>query len=370
MIGMIEICFAKANDEPKILQFLHDHWRADHIFVTNPVLMRWQHESPDSPGDKLTFVIARRINADDSSEILALLGFIPFRRFDSGADWSELSLAIWKVSEDAGTPGLGLQLLKTIQRELQPSLICAIGTSQIVRPIYTALGYTVGALSHVALFLETVPSGETVALGVPDVARRSIAEDQSVALQPVFGGKLPAGITAADIDILAAKGLPRKSWTYILNRYVQHPYYEYEIRTVIVGGALRSILIWRRVSTQYGNILRIVDVIGDADVLVHCGPALRREVAASESEYIDLMHWGVSPEALSAGGFVGLHDYKDLVLPAYFEPFEQRNVQIEIAYRVDAKLSDRRLRLFRADSDQDRPNQPQLLMAKGTNNEH
>jgi len=364
MTSRIEICFAKTSDEPQVLRFLQEHWRADHIFVTNPELMRWQHESPDAPGRAITFVLGRRINADESSEILALLGYIPFRRFDPEANWTELSLAIWKIRDDAGTPGLGLQLLKTIQRNLTPALICAIGTSQVVRPIYKALGYKVGALSQAALFPVSATLGETVATGVPAIARRTIGEDAGVVIRPVIGESLPDGILIATVNTLSNENLPRKSWNYLLNRYVRHPYYEYEIRTVTSDGHLRAILVWRRVLAPTGYILRIVDVIGDANVLARCGATLRRELVTANCEYMDLMHWGVSSEALRSGGFVSPEDHPELVLPNYFEPFERRNVEIEIAFRIDPKLADKRIFLYRADSDQDRPNQPTALHGK------
>lgn len=362
MTSRIEICFAKTFDEPQIREFLRAHWRSDHIFVTHPQLMRWQHESPDAPGGALTFILGRRVNADESSEILALLGYIPFRRFDAEADWTELSLAIWKVRDDVGTPGLGLQLLKTIQRKLSPALICAIGTSQVVRPIYKALGYKVGALSQAALFPVLAPLSEEIASYVPEVARRTIDEDTCVEIRPVISGSLPDGISIALVNSLANENLPRKSWSYILNRYVRHPYYDYEIRTVTADNILRAILVWRRVlAPTGGSILRIVDVIGDPTILARCGAALRHELMTANCEYIDLTYWGVPSDALKSGGFICLEDHPELVLPNYFEPFEPRNVQIEIAFRIESKLTDNKVFLYRADSDQDRPNQPTAI---------
>jgi hypothetical protein len=48
-----------------------------------------------------------------------------------------------------------------------------------------------------------------------------------------------------------------------------------------------------------------------------------------------------------------------LVLPNYFSPFERRNVEIEFAYKVTDDTTP--VRLFRADSDQDRPNRIEEL---------
>lgn len=365
MTQRVEIRFAKLSDESEIVTFLRDHWSPSHIFVTHPQVMRWQHASPDPLSDDLNFVIARKNGAADGGGVLALLGFIPFRKFDRQADWSEVALAIWKVRDDAGMPGLGLQLLKTLERAYEPSMVCAIGTSQVVRPIYTALGYTVGALSHAALFQESRPIGETVALGVPDAARRHIDDDVHVALTPISGEVLPRGLSSSDVDALAAGRLPRKSWTYVVNRYLRHPYYKYELRAVFVDGVLRAILIWRKAFAPNGCALRIVDILGDANVLARCGALLRRELSASECEYLDVMCWGVDNLALSTGGFVSSADYEGLIIPNYFEPFERKNVRIEIAFRTDHKLGEPKVQLFRADSDQDRPNCLDALGGRG-----
>lgn len=366
MTSRIEIRFASLGDERRISDFLRDHWRADHIFVTNPEVMRWQHASSEGAGKDFTFVIADRLEDGNAPEMLAVLGFIPFTRFDDKADWTELALAIWKVRDDAGAPGLGLQLLRTIERTLSPALICAIGTSQIVKPIYKALRYKVDALSHVALFLEEEAAPSTIALNVPAAARQPLVDDSATVLIPVVGESLPPAFTESDIDAMAAAGLPRKSWSYVLNRYVRHPWSRYEIRAAVTDGKLRALFVWRRVPALGGSILRIVDIIGDSSALASCGAALRREVQMAGCEYIDLMHFGVAKEDIAAAGFVGPEDYQDLILPNYFEPFEQRNVRIEIAYRVDPAFADRVPCLFRADSDQDRPNQPGALVAGST----
>jgi hypothetical protein len=41
----------------------------------------------------------------------------------------------------------------------------------------------------------------------------------------------------------------------------------------------------------------------------------------------------------------------ELIIPSYFEPFEQRNVKIELAYKAKFQYV-----AFKGDADQDRPN--------------
>src|SRR5690606_16042836 len=101
-------------------------------------------------------------------------------------------------------------------------------------------------------------------------------------------------------------------------------------------------------------VLRIVDIVGAVAWLADAGPALRAEVVAADAEYIDLVQWGVDPDLLAAAGFVNPDAHRDLVLPNYFSPFERRNITIGASLRQVGEGSP--ARMFRADSDQDRPN--------------
>jgi hypothetical protein len=352
----LRVGLATRSDAARIVEFLNQHWRSNHVFVTNPELMRWQHEFPGRSEDALTFCLADRFHHDGSRALLGLIGFIPFRRYDPRMAWSEMALAIWKVRDDAGIPGLGIMLHNALIHRFSPSLVCAIGISDMVRPIYRALGYVVAEMSHAALFPAGSISPPRVSSGVPDEAYCELHTDTEVSLVSANYSKDGDQRLLDLLDELGAAGAPRKSAQYIRLRFLDHPCYDYSVKIVRVGKTPRAALVWRRVSTHLGAVLRIVDIIGDAEVLARCGNALRSELAFSGCEYVDLVHYGVCPEALRTGGFVAVGDYPALVLPNYFAPFVHRNVAIGIAFKSGGELAGRKVRLFRADSDQDRPN--------------
>lgn len=352
----VQIALAAEGDLEAITGFLGRHWRADHVFVTNPELLRWQHEFPGREKDALTYVLARRKGDGAADALVGLMGFMPFRRFDPAATWTEMALAIWKVRENAAVPGVGLRLHDAVIQMFRPDLVCAIGISAQVRPIYKALGYTLGQLAHVALFPNRATAAPRVAVGVPTEARRWVADDPGIVLLKVDRATPPDAALWHYVDALGARTAPRKSGRYVRERYLEHPWYEYQARAVQADGAIRALVIWRRVEMPLGAILRIVDVIGEAEVLGRCGAALRAEIEQAGGEYMDLMHLGVDVEPLRAAGFVSVADWQELILPNYFAPFVHRNVRIELAYRFGGELAGRRVRLFRADSDQDRPN--------------
>lgn len=343
---VITVRMAESSDQSRLLEFIRDHWSPQHVFVERPEVFRWQHLHGSS---RLNMVIAEADELGDP--VLGVLGFIPMGRFDATLGDKDVMLAIWKVRDSGAPPGLGLQLLKYLQAQLRPRLIAAIGTSQMVRPIYRALRYEVGVLGHAALLHPGRAGRLSIADRVPGEAFLVPKTPGRLAELVPFGR---ASVLA--VDRLASTGLPTKSHRYLVERYLQHPWYRYEVRAVVVDGDVVSVVVWRKVQASNTSVLRVVDIIGPTEWLPYAEPALRREVVGAEAEYLDIMHWGVDDNLLRAGGFVTRSDYPDMVLPTYFAPFEQQNVDIELAYRVfDSR--DLGVRLFRADSDQDRPNQ-------------
>lgn len=320
---------AQAGDKARMLDFLAAHWRADHIFVQAPDVFDWQYRKPD--GD---YHIALAV--DETDTVLGFLGYIPTGQFDAALGTDEIMLAIWKVREDMALPGVGLRLLKLIEKTHKARLIGAIGISDMVGPIYKAFKYTLDQLHHAALFVKDGP----IAQNMPDLPR---LDTDSATLAPLRDDQMPGG-----------PGLT-KSWPYLQNRYANHPYYDYTLRGVYDGDALQTILVWRKVQAEGAALLRIVDVIGDPGGLMRVPQALRAQTRDAGADYIDLMHTGVDAVMLRDAGFVSPADHPDLILPNFFAPYVASNITIKLAYR-DFRDPTRALTLFRADSDQDRPN--------------
>jgi hypothetical protein len=283
--------------------------------------------------------------AEQDGVVLGVLGFIPMGRHDAGLGDGDVLLALWKVREDGVPPGVGLRLLKFIQSQLQPRMIGAIGISDMVGPIYRALGYTLGKLMQAAIFNPGMTP--RVAQGVPhiDVAHNA-------------GGYLLDAMTQTDVEVLAGTGTPGKSWAYVQDRYLDHPYYDYTLQTVRHGADAVAVVIWRAVQCNGATLLRIVDIIGDTAWLAHGAALLQPVVQAAGAEYIDLMQYGTDDAVLQAGGWVSADWVEGLVLPNYFAPFVAANVTIKLAFKQFS--GDGPVRLYRADSDQDRPNQVPL----------
>ena len=104
-------------------------------------------------------------------------------------------------------------------------------------------------------------------------------------------------------------------------------------------------------------MLRIVDIVGDTEWLDHATHALQNVILDAQAEYIDLVQWGIDAARLEAAGWVSPATTEGLVLPNYFSPFERRNIEIGMVVKLFGdEPGNGSVRLYRADSDQDRPN--------------
>ncbi|NBN79445.1 hypothetical protein GWI72_14305 [Microvirga tunisiensis] len=351
--GRTGIRLVTAADRAALLDFLKAHWSAQHVFVRAPDLFDWQYAGE---ADGLNMILAQ-----NGTAIHAVLGFIPMGRFDPDLGQADVMLSVWKAQPEA-PPGIGLFLLKTLATKLKSRLMGAIGITEEVKPLYRALGFSLGDLHQAALFNPDAPQ-QRIAAGVPAAAfagspgsaghwsLRRCTASEVVALAPV-------------LDRLGRSGLPQKSAAYVTARFLQHPWYDYHCGLVCRDGEPDALCVWREVRAEGASILRIVDIIGDTGWLAAGKALLQPLLRETGADYIDLMQLGTPAEVLSAGGWLSPDTCPGLVLPNYFAPFERRTITISCAWKL-REPTDLPLRLYRADSDQDRPNEVPLPRRQG-----
>ncbi|OBZ92226.1 hypothetical protein ADU59_27380 [Pararhizobium polonicum] len=350
-MGAVRTRLAESRDRDALIEFIRDHWSARHVFVSDPDVFDWQYRQADG---RINMMMAEDVAEDGHATVLGVLGFIPTGRFDPDLGDADILLALWKVREDIAPPGLGLRLLKAIQAQLKPRMIGAIGITDAVGPIYRALGYTLDRLSQAAIVNPAFKGRTRLAQGVPEAAFAKGAVDTTRSLC-----KLDPQRDSDVVAVLAGRCCPQKSWAYIRERYIDHPWYDYDLRFVLHDGRPEALLVWRSVEAEGARILRIVDSIGSTGWLPSGTALLRPVLTEAAAEYIDIMGCGLSAENLQAGGFISPEWCDGLILPNYFAPFEAKNIRIALSWkRFDGAAGADAMCLFRADSDQDRPNQP------------
>ena len=335
----------RADEAEAVMAFIGRYWSAGHVLARSRSLLDWQHAEPATR--QYNIVVAR----DETEGIVGILGYIPLGRYDAalvGQGRETIWLTTWKVRPDRAH-GLGLMLLRWLQKAHADAWIGTVGLNPATRGIYDALGYTTGLLTRFCLIN---PAIGTYALArLPAGLAPSAPAIGDTVFQPLSAAGFRAATEGLGLD--AAPHMPRKTRAYVESRYLAHPFYDYRVFLATLGSAA-GLIITRFCTHAGAKALRVVDFIGAPEVLAGAGPAFADLLRDDMAEYLDFYASGLDDE-LRAAGLVDCAGVEGLILPGHFEPFERRNVSLLYSLRGPAG---RRV-ICKGDADQDRPNLPE-----------
>lgn len=343
-MALYDIREAKISDASAIQNFLDNHWKKNHSLVLSKELLDFQHLN--KVDGRYDYVIA---NNNDTKEIDALFGYIPTYQYDEslrcqGDFWG----AIWKKRDDIENEEsneIGMDVFTRIFDYPNFHSFSAIGISRVALKIYKAFQCKIGYLSHYYILNDTYQSFKIA----------GNVDQSKYGTETIYKSELGweiKEVNAKDLDSVKVKPVyrPYKSIEYLKNRYVKHPIYKYIYYGVYNKQELTTILATRLVQVKEAKVLRIVDALGELQgTLYNSFQAILHNIGA---EYIDFMNYGIDETVFYKMGFRKLDLNGDLIIPNYFEPFEQCNVKIDIAWKADYDG----YVAFKGDSDQDRPN--------------
>ena len=341
MNKIYDIKLCGADDIGKVRHFINTHWKKNHALAVSQQLLDFQHYETKS--DTYNFVVA--LNTI-SAEIDGLIGFIPTSHYDKALSpekdyWG----AIWKIREDVQNEEiktLGLYLFERFNEITAYNTFGAIGISKIAKKLYKALRYRTGVLNQFYIFNE-------------QITEFKIAQTSKIENKRLTGKNIPVNLRCindlADIHQPECFYEPKKSLDYLINRYQKHPIYKYSFWGIYENTQLQTILVIRVIEVNNARAIRIVDLLGAYEDLPVLYDQLQLILEAENAEYIDCVNFGIPEAVFLNAGFTKLDVNGATIIPAYFEPFEKRNVEIEFAYK-----SANPYMIFKGDSDQDRPN--------------
>lgn len=326
------------------MAFIDEHYTPGHVLARNRALFDWQYEHADGT---YNLAVARD---ESSSNVLGILGFIDSARYDASLSHDNcLWLALWQVRPDAGSPTLGPALLAFVRRHIEHTVLAVAGVRAPVLRLYQAMGFVITGYRHYY-----IPN--------PDVSDHRIAIIPRHRNAPVLpdGGIRLDTLAIDDAETLRLPPIdrvPARSTRYFVNRYLRHPFYRYDVH-VIQRGTLPVGLIATRTATWDGrSALRIVDMLAAATDLPAVGRPLLQLLRRSGCEYADLLVHGAADACLRNAGFTEVDARGGEVIPNHFEPFVRENRPVTLCYRRRDGVRDVRFQAFKADGDQDRPNQ-------------
>lgn len=337
-----EIRLACTSDIPYIMKFIDEYWRKGHIMGHDRMLFEYEYVD----GDDVNFILAIDRN---TGSIEGIFGFLNCSRTKDSSK-KDIWGSMWKVVENHNNiPLLGVELA----RRAYPLTGCRShignganpGTTVPLRRMF--FREKVGKMQHYYI-LNSDLDNYRIALIQEKSHPHSIVSHSTKLVQFHSIQELKKNFDIENID-----AIPYKDNWYLNKRYFNHPYYTYTVYGLQKeAGLTGALMMTREVCHDGGKVLRIVDYAGDQSLFAGLGSEFERLLQTQGYEYIDFYTLGFDGAYILEAGFRLKTEDDPNIIPNYFEPFVRQNSDIWAHYKLDGTL------FFKADGDQDRPNQP------------
>lgn len=323
------IRFAREKDIPVIMEFINDYWKNNHIMSRDRVLFEFQHKW----GNEISFILS-----ESDERITGILGYIPYGRNDR-----DVTFAIWKTNKTEDTMQ-GIDMLSFLRKKGDIRSVSAPGINLKTIPIYKFLGFETGKMKQWYRLRKNFEYriAKVTNHGIPVIAQNR--EIDVCEIRDFSEAELEFGIK----DCLIRNHQLLKSVEYLKRRYFEHPNYSY-IKYGLRLGKKKLFIVLRVQKCNGSALLRVIDCIGDHELIKYFSCEIDNLLVQYDCEYADCYETGVADEVFEKGGWC-LVDGSGNIMPEYFAPFEQRN--IDIYYMAENKGTI----LFKGDGDMDRPN--------------
>jgi len=328
-----------AHEDLKMFQeFIRNHWGKNHIFAQEASIFDWQHKGPHSYHN---MVVKQNRN------LIGVHGVIPLNHFDRHLPNNQIFIALWRILEGKGI-GIGLQMFKNILAEYNPEFIAGLPMNPRVHIFYKRQGFKIVALNH-HVVLSTVIQEFKIAK-VPE-GRKAQKIKNSASFQKLTKTQLKKLKT----DLLYLYQLPLKSDLYIINRYLNHPVYNYEVYAIFKESMVQALCVIRPIYKGDSVVINIVDFIGPNEAFPLSQNLIMFLLNVFNAEYVDFYSHGIPLHFIDMAGFINRKKIKDLIVPSHFEPYENKNIEIWAGYY--SSQNNIPVRIFKGDGDADRPSE-------------
>lgn len=325
---------ATIQDVSKIMKFIDVNWKQNYILGQDEDFFRWQFVEDDN----VNFIIAED---EEEGELYGIQGYIPY----SNSSTPDIAGSILKVlrTEDVL---LGVKIVDNVNRFTNHRWCVSPGLSKRAMKMEKLKGYDIQKMEH---FYWLNPLEE---YKIAKIRRQPLRLDKNPSSKSV---KLEIINDYARFDALLPDeylmlSVPEKDKNYLKHRYFEHPVYDYFALGIREENRYPAFLICREVAFNGAKILKIVNFIGEEQYLAYIREPTEQFIKESGYEYIDFYLYGIDENFLREGGFEKIMENDDNVIPNYFEPFVQENIDIYFS-----KPKTENVRLYIGDGDQDRP---------------
>lgn len=336
-----QFSFASLSDVNAIMDFMHLHWRKNHILSLSKDLLL--HEFQE--GNKINLGIAK----NKQSELLGLFGFI---KYNSKAS-PDLAGSLWKVTDEAQKkyPMLGIHLRNFVIQNIPHRFFAAPGAALQTKPIYQIINMNWNRMDQWFLINSQIKEYQLIKLSDKKFIPRQNLIEINNDIQLI---KVTSEEQVKTFDFSAFKYiLPYKDFQYVKKRFLNYLYFQYDIYLAIQKNKVKNLIICRRAKANSATAYRIVDFYGKEDLMPQIIHNLYQLIMDNGDEYLDFVCHGFNKDKLRLSGMNNLDfNQESITIPNFFEPLVIKNTPVYC-------VSDKTQHIFRqckADGDQDRPN--------------
>ncbi len=336
-MNIYDIRFCKKEELPVLINFIKNHWQSDHVFVKSKKMLDFQHL--DKKNNRYNFIIGYNLL---TKQIDGILGIIPLSHFDQELDkYKDTWGGIWKVRSDVQNQEISMLGSNLFSFFSYYNTHGSIGMSKIAAVLHKIRKYNTGVLNQYYILSNKIKDFK-------------IAKITDCVITDVVESKFNHYKIKMINDIIHYNDFkevyfPKKSIKYFCNRFQNHPIYKYKFWEIFDSNN-KVIIVTRKILINDSSVIRIVDVYGRFDNFGSLFNQFQEILYNENAEYIDILNYGISQEIFQRIGFKKLSINDNIIIPNYFEPFVNENIEINCAYRSESEYV-----IFKADADQDRP---------------
>ena len=331
-----EFKYADVSDIDRIMMFINDNWKSGHILSKNREL--FEYEFLKESGE-VNFLLA----VDKEKETIE--GVIGFLETAYHQDATDIWTSIWKVKE-GNMLFLGVELQRRLESKKGIRYVMGIGDNPATsaRILKKKFGRNIIKMKHYYIL------SDCEQFYIAKVLHRDKAYNIRNTNKDFFEISSIEQLTEMINFNNYYDVVPQKNSLYYEKRFFKHPIYNYKIFAIRDNDDVGAFFVVREQKCNDRKILRVVDYFGEEKLIEDMGIWLKKKIDIENYEYADFLCYGFDHTFFINGGFSLLKEDDDNIIPDYFSPFEQRNVDILCDY------PNVNIRICKADGDQDRPN--------------
>ena len=348
---MLIIKPARKIDKVKIQKFMNLNFKKNHIISKNSKFFNWQYRNSDG---KINCTLALK-----NKEIVGVYFYVPLSHFDKKLDKNHIFFSTWTVkgfkknisiNENKEGIAIALKIINNIYQYFKSYLIINVGIDIRLKKF------------HEYKKIKSYISNHHFIIS-PYIKKFNILQKCSHLIKKFNKKKNKAKINFKkikklnDLKKLETEDLfnyqiPLKSNDYLINRYLKHPIYKYHIYAISRKKTI-ALCVFRVAKAKNTNVIRIIDYVGSNKSFRYLNHFFYKILKLYKAEYLDFYSFGIPLSDLKKSGLIDKNNYKDLIIPEYFEPFLYKNIVIPVGYLNYVTKGN--VRIFKGDGDQDRP---------------